>query len=114
MDAAREENRTLRKQIAQMIALSQEEDAETEKLMQSMHQSLNDARRVNGERDGEMMALRTQLAEAKAEAKREAAKASAAGRAPPTNSAQVRPTTSEKPIFLGQNLASKASPKSPC
>lgn len=54
LEAAREENRSLRQKIAQMISLSQEEDAETEKLMQSMHASLNEARRVNSEKDAEV------------------------------------------------------------
>lgn len=54
LEAAREENRSLRQKIAQMISLSQEEDAETEKLMQSMHASLNEARRANAEKDAEV------------------------------------------------------------
>jgi uncharacterized protein YigA (DUF484 family) len=54
LEAAREENRTLRQKIAQMISLSQEEDAETEKLMQSMHASLSEARRANADKGAEV------------------------------------------------------------
>jgi DNA-binding ferritin-like protein len=65
VEQAKEENRTLRKQIAQMISLSQEEDAETEQLMQSMNESLEDARRASGEKDAEIERVKQSLSELK-------------------------------------------------
>lgn len=64
-----DENNTLRGQIKQMIALSQEEDAETENLVQSMSASLSDSRRTNDEKDAEIQQMRRALSDAKKQAK---------------------------------------------
>ena len=64
-----EENAMLRGQIKQMIALSQEEDAETENLVQSMSASLSEARRANEEKDSEILKMRKALTDAKKQAK---------------------------------------------
>ena len=60
-----QENKTLRAQIKQMIALSEEDDAETEKLVQSMNASLNEARQMNRNKDTEMERMQKALAEAR-------------------------------------------------
>ena len=48
-----------------MIALSEEDDAETEKLVQSMNASLNEARQMNRNKDTEMERMQKALAEAR-------------------------------------------------